>query len=69
MHQTSLPYSSHVYHITAIEQPLINSSTRDKNGCHFTGNIFKCIFMFEKLCILIQMSLKFVAEGPGIDNK
>ena len=30
-------------------------------------NIFKCIFMNEKLRILIQISLKFVPKGP-IDN-
>ena len=30
--------------------------------------IFKCIFMNEKFCILIRMSLKFVPKGP-IDNK
>ena len=29
---------------------------------------FKCIFMNEKLCILIQISLKFFLKGP-IDNK
>ena len=31
-------------------------------------DIFKCIFMNEKLRILIQISLKFVPKGP-IDNK
>ena len=30
--------------------------------------IFKCIFMNEKFCILIQISLNFVPEGPA-DNK
>ena len=34
----------------------------------FTDNIFKCIFMNEKFCISIQISLKFIPEGP-IDNK
>ena len=33
-----------------------------------TDNIFKCIFMNEKSCILIWISLKFVPKGP-IDNK
>ena len=32
------------------------------------NNIFKCIFMNEKLRILIPISLKFVPKGP-IDNK
>ena len=30
------------------------------NGCHFTDNILKCIFMNEKSCILIWISIKFV---------
>ena len=31
-------------------------------------NIFKCIFVNEKLCIFIKISPKFVSKGP-IDNK
>ena len=34
----------------------------------FTDDIFKCIFMNNKYCILIQTSLKFVPKGL-IDNK
>ena len=30
-------------------------------------DIFKCIFLNEKICILIKISLKFVPNGP-IDN-
>ena len=30
-------------------------------------DIFKCIFLNEKLCILIRISLKFAPKGP-IDN-
>ena len=30
-------------------------------------DIFKCIFLNEKFCILIAISLKFVPKGP-IDN-
>ena len=44
----------------------INSSP-GQNGCHFADIIFRCIFMNEKVCILIQFSLKFVPNGP-IDN-
>ena len=33
----------------------------------FSDDILKCIFMNEKLRILIQISLKFVPKGP-IDN-
>ena len=45
-----------------------NSSPPEQNGCHFTDNILKCIFMNEKLCIPIQISLMFVPKGT-IDNK
>ena len=41
----------------------VNSSPPGQNGCHFTDNILKCIFVNEKLCILIQISLKFVPKG------
>ena len=34
----------------------------------FTDDIFKYIFMNEKFCILIQISMKFVSKGR-IDNK
>ena len=40
-----------------------NSYRPDKNGRHFTGNIFKCIFINEKFCISIQISQKFVLKG------
>ena len=39
-----------------------------QNGPHFTDDIFKCIILNEKFCILIRISLKFVPMGP-IDNK
>ena len=37
-------------------------------GRYFAEDIFKCIFMNEKFCILIQISLQFVPKGL-IDNK
>ena len=39
-----------------------------QNGRHFADNIFRCIFLNEKICILIEISLKFVLEG-SIENK
>ena len=42
----------------------INSSPPGQNGHHFPDDIFKCIFMNEKFCILIRISLKFVPKGP-----
>ena len=38
-----------------------------QNSHHFADDRFKCIFMNEKWCILIRISLKFVPKGP-IDN-
>ena len=46
----------------------INSSPPGQNGRPFTDDVFKCIFMNEKFCIWIQISLKFVPKGP-IDKK
>ena len=45
----------------------IYSSLPGQYGCHFAENIFRCIFMNEKFCILIKISLKFVPKVP-IDN-
>ena len=42
----------------------INSSPLRQNGRHFPDDIFKCIFMNENFCILIQILLKFVPKGP-----
>ena len=45
-----------------------NSSPPGQNGRHFPDDIFKCIFLNEKFCILITISLKFV-HNCSIDNK
>ena len=46
----------------------VNSFPPGQNGCYFAADIFKRIFMNEKFCISIQISLRFVQMGP-IDNK
>ena len=46
----------------------LNSSSPEQNSRHFTDGIFKCIFMNENVCILIQISLKFVPEGLTISQ-
>ena len=33
-------------------------------GCQFPDDIFKCIFMNENILILIEISPKFVPNGP-----
>ena len=40
----------------------------DKMAAILADDIFKCIFMNEKFCISIKISLKFVPNGQ-IDNK
>ena len=35
-----------------------------QNARYFADKIFKCIFMNEKLCVLIKILLKFVPKGP-----
>ena len=37
----------------------INSSSPEQNGRHFTDGILKSIFMNEKICVWIRISLKF----------
>ena len=44
------------------------SSFTVPNCYHFTGDIFDCIYVKENFKIVIQVSLKFVPQGP-IDNK
>ena len=39
-----------------------------QNGRQITDDILKCVFMNEKLYILIQISLKFFGKGQ-IDNE
>ena len=38
-----------------------------QNGCYSTDDIFRYVFLNEKFCILIKISLKFIPKGP-IDN-
>ena len=45
-----------------------NSSPPGQNGHHFADDIFKCIFVIEKLFILRKISPKFVSKGPMNNN-
>ena len=45
----------------------INSSLPGQNGRNFADDISSSIFVNEKFCVLIKISLKFVAKGT-IDN-
>ena len=46
---------------------VFNSCPPGQNGCHFANATFICIFVNEKFCIAIKISLKLVPKGP-IDN-
>ena len=46
----------------------LTHSPLDKMAAILADDIFECIFLKEKFCILIKFSLKFVPKGP-IDNK
>ena len=43
---------------------IFNTLMLRQNGHHFSDDIFKCIFLNEKVWILIKISLKFVPKGP-----
>ena len=43
-----------------IQEKQFNSSPPGQNGCHFTDDIFRCIFMNDNFCILNKVSLRFV---------
>ena len=43
---------------------VLNSIPPEQIRRHFADNIFRCIFVNEKFCILIKISLKFVSKGP-----
>ena len=47
---------------------VLNSSPPVQNGRNFADNIFRCIFLNKKFCILIKISLKFVPKGPTDNN-
>ena len=46
----------------------LNSSPHAQNGGHYADDIFRCSLFYEKFCILIKMSLKFVLKGLIINN-
>ena len=41
----------------------VSSSPPGQNGPHFSDDIFSCIFVNEKFCISIKISLKFVPKS------
>ena len=45
-------------------QQIFSSSLPGQNGRHFADDTFRCIFVNEKFCVLIKISLKFVPKAP-----
>ena len=45
----------------------LNSPPPGQNCRHFAEDVFRCIFVNERFCILIKFSPKFAPKGP-IDN-
>ena len=60
LHAPLAPWQLYVFNV-------VNASPPGQNGRHFADDIFSCIFVNEKFCILIKISLMFVTKGP-IDN-
>ena len=48
--------------------PAVGLFSPAQNGRHFADDIFKSIFMNEKFCIFIGISLKFVPKGPIVNK-
>ena len=46
---------------------VIKPPSPGQNGRHFADDVSKCIFVKEKICILIWIKLKFVPKDPN-DN-
>ena len=52
------------YYILLTSQRGFNTMRPRQNGCHFADNIFKYIFLNKNVLIPIEISLKFVPQGP-----
>ena len=62
--EVSLGYIVWRHVITENVFGIVNTLGPGHNGCHFTDDIFKCIFLNGKYCIPDQMSLKFAPKNP-----
>ena len=50
------------------EIALVTPLLPGQDGRLFADDIFRCIFVNEKLCVFMEMSLKFVPKGPIVNN-
>ena len=65
LHRTVI-ISIHIFADLLYFSEVLNRQTHPlgQNGRHF-ADIFKCLFMNKKFCILIRISQKFVSSGPN----
>ena len=42
----------------------VNSLHSGQDGRHLTDDSLECIFMYKNVCISIEISLKFIPDGP-----
>ena len=54
----------HTQNTDVTEMESFNWSPSVQNGRHFAGDNFRCIFVYENVCIFIKISLKFNPKGP-----
>ena len=62
---------SHRFHHSLPNEPLWAAFIHfpiGQYGCHFADYIYNCIIINEKFCILINILLKFVLNGPFDNN-
>ena len=55
-----------VFGAMSLPEPIDTLRPR-QNGCHFTDDIFKCIFLNENYSALIRISRKVAPKGPVND--
>ena len=60
----SIELSSAGWMLGLWRQLTFNTMRPRQNGRHFSDDIFKCVFLNEKLWIAIRISLKFVPKDP-----
>ena len=61
------PFDDVIMRCNPLNPGRFNASPPGQNGRHFADDIFRCIFVMEKFCILSKISLKFAPWVP-IDN-
>ena len=59
---------SHHYYKSGFCLDWIHAEVLNGIESHFSDDVFRCIFVNEKFCILIKISLKFVPKGPIVNN-